>query len=167
MDYLRSALFWGITLRRGVILYRRFGTTYRSHLQGSRSPSLPTFRDNVSVPSSRLKKSKNSWTSWPLKMGPIRCPETSGKDYPSAQRYNPEECRSHQHRGGSLKSGIISLTKTVTLSFQWRLNFKIFLNDFLRGPTVIESDMLRLFISANKSSSVNYDAAEILMSKRM
>jgi hypothetical protein len=34
----RSALFWGITQHRGLILYRRFGTTYRSHLQGSRSP---------------------------------------------------------------------------------------------------------------------------------
>jgi len=30
--------------------------------------SLPTFRDNLSVP---------SWISWPFNMGPIRCPETS------------------------------------------------------------------------------------------
>jgi hypothetical protein len=37
---VRSALFWGITQRRVVIVYRRFGTTYRSHLQRSRSPSL-------------------------------------------------------------------------------------------------------------------------------
>ena len=34
----RSALFWDITQRRVVILYWRFGTTYRSHLEGSRSP---------------------------------------------------------------------------------------------------------------------------------
>jgi hypothetical protein len=34
----RSALFWDITQRRVVILYRRFGTTYLSHLQGSRNP---------------------------------------------------------------------------------------------------------------------------------
>jgi hypothetical protein len=45
---MRSALFWGITQRRMVILYRRFGTTYRSYLQGSRNPkrvvssTLPT-----------------------------------------------------------------------------------------------------------------------------
>jgi hypothetical protein len=32
----RSALFWGVTQRVMVILYRRFGTTYLSHLQGSR-----------------------------------------------------------------------------------------------------------------------------------
>ena len=30
----RSAPFWDITQRPGIILYRRFGTTYRSHLQG-------------------------------------------------------------------------------------------------------------------------------------
>jgi hypothetical protein len=35
---IRSALFWDITQRRVVIVYRRFGTTYPSHLQGSRSP---------------------------------------------------------------------------------------------------------------------------------
>jgi hypothetical protein len=39
---------------------------------------LPTFRDNVSVPSSRIKKSY--WISWPLKMVPIRYPETSVKN---------------------------------------------------------------------------------------
>jgi hypothetical protein len=35
---MRSALFWGVSQRRVVIVYRRFGTTYRSHLQVSRSP---------------------------------------------------------------------------------------------------------------------------------
>jgi hypothetical protein len=33
---MRSALFWDITRRRVVIVYRRFGTTYRTHLHGSR-----------------------------------------------------------------------------------------------------------------------------------
>ena len=37
--YMRSAHFWHITLRRMAILYRRFGTTCRSHLQGSSSRS--------------------------------------------------------------------------------------------------------------------------------
>jgi hypothetical protein len=54
---------------------------------------LPTFWDNVLVPSSRVKK-----------MGPIRCPETSVKDYHSTLHNNPEECTSHQHRSRSLKS---------------------------------------------------------------
>jgi hypothetical protein len=51
-----------------VILYRRFGRAYRSHLQ-------------------RLR-------SLPLNLGPIRCPETSVKDYRSTLRNTPEERRS-------------------------------------------------------------------------
>jgi hypothetical protein len=66
---MRSALFWGITQRRLLILYRRFGTAYRSHLQR---------------------------TSWPLKMGPTR-PETSVKDYHSTLRYTPEKRRSQRN----------------------------------------------------------------------
>jgi hypothetical protein len=39
----RTALYWVITLRVVVISYRRFGTTYRAHLQGSRiHDSWPT-----------------------------------------------------------------------------------------------------------------------------
>ena len=33
---VKSAVFWGITRLRVVIVYRRFGTTYRSHPHGSR-----------------------------------------------------------------------------------------------------------------------------------
>jgi hypothetical protein len=35
---MRSAFFWDITRRRVVNVYRRFGTTYRSNLHGSRVP---------------------------------------------------------------------------------------------------------------------------------
>jgi hypothetical protein len=58
---MRPALFWDITQRRVVILYRRFGTTYRSHLQGS------------------------------LKMGRKVCFETSVQNYYSTLRNIPEE----------------------------------------------------------------------------
>jgi hypothetical protein len=57
---------------------------------------LPTIRDNVSVPSSRNKKSKKNTE-------PLGCPETSVKDYRSALRNIPEECTCNQHRDGSLK----------------------------------------------------------------
>ena len=50
-----SAFFWYITLFRVVIPYRRFGTTYRVHLQGSRIKELG---------------------SSPMKMGPIGCTDT-------------------------------------------------------------------------------------------
>ena len=38
---------------------------------------LPTFRDNVSVPSLRAKQSSYSWIAWTLKLVPTRCTETS------------------------------------------------------------------------------------------
>jgi hypothetical protein len=55
------------------------------YAESNRNP-LPTFRDRVSVPSSRVKKSKN--------MGPTRCPKASVKDYHSTLRNTPEERRS-------------------------------------------------------------------------
>jgi len=45
--------------------------------------------------------------SWPLKMWPLDCPETSVRNYHSTLRNIPEERRSHLHRGGSLKSRIV------------------------------------------------------------
>jgi hypothetical protein len=57
--------------------------------------TVPTFRDNLSVPSSRIKKSKTSWT---LKMGPIGCPEELLQNYHTALHNITEECRSEQER---------------------------------------------------------------------
>ena len=56
---------------------------------------LPTFRDNLPVPSPGVKN------PLPLKMGPIGCPETSVRNY----QYS---LRSHLLRCGSLKSRIFS-----------------------------------------------------------
>jgi hypothetical protein len=86
--FLRPAIFWAVMHRRVVILYRRFGTTFRSKDAG-----------------------QLHWTSWLLKMGPIRCPETSVKDYHSTLRNIAEESTSHQHGGGSLKPRFISATQ--------------------------------------------------------
>jgi hypothetical protein len=61
---------------------------------------LPTFRDNVSVPSSRVE----TLESRPLKMGPTRCTETSVNNYHTTPCNYPKYHRLHQHRGGSLKS---------------------------------------------------------------
>jgi len=55
---MRSALFWYVTRRSVVIQYRRFGTTHQPHLQGPRNP-------------------RRTRTSWPSKMGPTGCFETS------------------------------------------------------------------------------------------
>jgi len=66
--------------------------------------SVPTFRYSLSVTSSRIKSKTSSWTSRPLKMGPIGCPETSVRYYPSTLCNILEERRSDLHRGGCLKS---------------------------------------------------------------
>ena len=69
---------------------------YYAALSGS---SVPIFRDNVSVPSSRVKKSMrklSSWTSWTLKMGPIVCPETLVQNYHWMLCNIPEDCRSQR-----------------------------------------------------------------------
>jgi len=58
--------------------------------------SLPTFRNNISDLSSKVKKSKSwtsSWTSSPLKMGQIGCTETSVRNCHSALRNVPGERR--------------------------------------------------------------------------
>jgi hypothetical protein len=52
---------------------------------------LPTFRNNISVPSSRVKKFFSYWASWPLKMGRIYCREKSVKDYRYTQHNISED----------------------------------------------------------------------------
>jgi len=80
-DTSRSALFWDLTQRRGVIPYRRFETTYRPRLERSRS----------------LLGLLYPW-KWYRQVVPKRRCGIS----PSTLRNIPEECRSHLHRGGSL-----------------------------------------------------------------
>ena len=84
----RYAFFWSITHRRVVILYRRFGTTYRPHLRGTRSIFFFDLLTSEDVTNTFF-------------------PETSAKDYHSTLRNTPEERRSHQHRSGSLKSRML------------------------------------------------------------
>jgi hypothetical protein len=73
----RSALFCDTTQSWVVVLYRRFGTTYRGNIQESRSPR-------------------------PLKLWPICCPETSVENCRSSLPNIPEETRLHLHHGASL-----------------------------------------------------------------
>jgi len=59
--------------------------------------SLPTFRNNLSVPTSRAIGP----------MGPIGCSDTSVMNYHHSLRNNPDGRSSHLLRGGSLKSPTI------------------------------------------------------------
>ena len=47
--------------------------------------------------------------AWPLKRGPIVCPETSATIYQFMLPNIPEERRSHVHRGGNLKLRLLTL----------------------------------------------------------
>jgi hypothetical protein len=83
---------------------------------------LPTFRGNLSVPSSGFKnpvqESQYFWIlepwgwdqilvdSWTLSIGPIGCFETLVRNYHYSLRNNPIECSSQLLRGGSLQSCI-------------------------------------------------------------
>jgi hypothetical protein len=84
---MRSALFWDITQRWVVVVYWRFGTTCRSHLQGSRGPRRK--------PKKTARRKKTAWlsslTSSPLKIVPTGCPKTSIYYYHSRLRNIAEE----------------------------------------------------------------------------
>jgi hypothetical protein len=92
--------------------------------------SLTNFRDNLSVPSSRVKNPRRTVTfpmgctfcdfrfnSLLLKMGPIGCPETSVRNHHYSLRNNPKERSSHLLRDGSLKSGVPPPSLSVRLAF--------------------------------------------------
>jgi hypothetical protein len=94
---MRTAFFRVITQRLVVIPYRRFETTCRSYPQRSRLQ----------------KQAGNSnrvigflLNSWPLKMGPKCCPETSVGNYHYSLCNNPEKHSSHLLTGGNLKSHV-------------------------------------------------------------
>ena len=61
---------------------------------------LQKFRENLSVPSWRVKQSKQRAKKeiyWLLKMGPRGCPETPVRMYHYMLRNTPKQCRFHVH----------------------------------------------------------------------
>jgi hypothetical protein len=90
----------GQKLRRVLIIYRRFGTC-RSHLHGSKTAScgnyLPTFRDNVSVPSSWVKNGVvwYLFTDVSGRVGPIFMGQKRRRVVIIYRRFG--SCRSHLH----------------------------------------------------------------------
>jgi hypothetical protein len=94
---IRTAMFWVIKQTIAVIPYQHFETICRSHIQ-----SL-------------------SQESWPLKMGPIGCPETSAMNYRCSLCNDPKERSSHLLRGGSLKSRRVIISFVVYVCLCVRL----------------------------------------------
>jgi len=62
-----------------------------------------------------IMQSKNN--AWPLKMGPISCPETSLNNYQPRLRNVPEERRSDLYRGEGLKSHLVLFLSDPHLPF--------------------------------------------------
>ena len=65
----------------------------------SSSKFLPTFRDNLSVPSSWVKNSKGFWILDPWKVGPVGCSETSVKICYYPMRNNPRKTQLSKREG--------------------------------------------------------------------
>jgi len=63
---------------------------------------LPTFRDNISIPPSRVMNPSFGFLT--LKKGPIRCPETLVRNFHYSLRNNQEQRSSLPLPGGSLKT---------------------------------------------------------------
>jgi hypothetical protein len=66
-------------------------------------------------------------------MGPIHCPETSVNNFHTTPRNIPEERRSHQLRGGSLKSKKVTYL-LVSLEFPF-----LFSSDDTRGISGVKT----------------------------
>ena len=86
---MSSQLFWVITQSTVFIPYRRFGTTYRSHLPRAKKAK---------------KERRESRITWPLEMGLISCPETSVSNYHYTLRNIPEDLSSSSYHQSSLMS---------------------------------------------------------------
>jgi hypothetical protein len=105
-----SGSSWGLPYRhsfREILFILWYYAAYSGN-------SVPTFRDKLSFPYSRVKKSKK--TSWHLKMGPIACPETSVQIYHSTLRNTKEERGYHLRQSGNLKSSIVFCGFSVSSS---------------------------------------------------
>ena len=87
---MTSAVFWDITQSRVIILYRRFGKTYQSHLQGSRNPRI---RQEMCVTVAR-RKIPVSFLLTPaltLTLGHAECHVGLDEDLPGGQSDQSKE----------------------------------------------------------------------------
>ena len=84
---------------------------------------LPTFRNNLSVTSSRVKNSRSAFNSWLLKMGQAVCPETSVRNHHYSLRNRPEERSSVPHFTLFSLRILYLLTYLLTYSLTYSLTY--------------------------------------------
>jgi hypothetical protein len=86
-------ILWSKSRRRVISGFRRdvdeICTLFR-YYEANSGNSIAVFWENISVPSSKGQE----FSSWPLKMGPICCPETPVRSYDSTLRNIGEQRRS-------------------------------------------------------------------------
>ena len=93
--------YYGICARRMLVVrYRRFGTSYRGHLEDKEVQELSS-------------SSSCTWTTLPLNMGPMGCFETSVTNYQPTLRTIREKRRPQLHRGGNPKFRIVRFLRIV------------------------------------------------------
>ena len=106
----------GLKLLINLILILLFGKSFTPIGLNMQPHMLPicahqhvvlSIRSPILRSSLHQNSTKNSWTFWPLMMGPICCPKSSVQNYHSTLRNIREERRSHLHRGKGLKSPIL------------------------------------------------------------
>ena len=111
-ELLEVLFFWVITQQVVVISYRRFGTTYRFHIQGSRVQvsQQPTNHSLALCFFVRLVGWLDRLSFWTLEleMGQVCSPETSVINYRSSLRNNPEHSY-HLLRSGILRHALAQL----------------------------------------------------------
>jgi hypothetical protein len=92
-------------VKQGILLWQAGTWEVRSavYYVARRCNSLPTFQDNLSVPSSMAHNPRSELDSEQLKMGPISCPKKLVWNYHYAVRSRPKEHSSDLLRGGKLK----------------------------------------------------------------
>jgi hypothetical protein len=110
-----------------VISYRRCGTTYRSRFEGSRIKKriVHLYGEANLHYVQRYERLQFFFNSWPLKMGPTSCPETSVRNYHCSFRNNPEQYSSHLLRGGSLKSLLLQIKSLGISNIQIEKGFNV------------------------------------------
>jgi hypothetical protein len=119
---LRSALFWDIMRRPVIIVYRRFGTTYQSYLQGSRVRAVTTLTDYHPARTFLCRSTSRCRLSFllgflTLEDGTDTLSRNIVNNYHTTPRNVSEERRSQQHRGGSLKLNMLFSCLPVTLLY--------------------------------------------------
>jgi hypothetical protein len=120
--FMKSSIFWDITPCSQLKVNRRFGETWRLHLQCQRIRRKRNQRENLFCLPPEFRLVSCSDYSSTLKMEAVCSSETSVDFQRTTRRYIPQDRTLHNHRCENLKSytvififtaaRILNLTKT-------------------------------------------------------